>query len=69
MRCATSASLTRRCPGAVGLGERGLLVHHLLEDLLVDAELLQHLLVHVAAVGAAVRLQLRLVGAPELGDA
>ena len=45
----------------LGFGERGVLVDHLLQDLLLDAELLQQLLAHVAAVGGAVRLQLRLV--------
>ena len=49
MRWATSWSLTRDAE-TLGLGERGALVDHLLQDLLVDAELLQQLLVHVAAV-------------------
>ena len=47
-------------------GDRRLLVHHLLEDLLLDAQLLEQLLAHVAAVRGSVRLQLRLVGAPEI---
>ena len=46
---------------AIGFRERGALVDHLLEDLLIDAELLQQLFVHVAAVRGAVRLQLRLI--------
>ena len=50
-----------------GLGERGLLLDHLLDDALVDAELLEQSLVDVAAVGGAVRLHLLLVGAPEAG--
>ena len=53
----------------LGFGERGVLVDHLLQDLLVDAELLEQLLAHVAAVGRAIRLQLRLVGAAEIGAA
>ena len=64
MRCRTSSSLD---PDAepLGFGERGALVDHLLQDLLLDAELLEQLVVHVAAVRGAVRLQLRLVGPPE----
>ena len=54
---------------ALGFGQRGALVDHLLQDLLVDAELLQQLLAHVAAVRRAVRLQLRLIGAAELAGA
>ena len=50
---------------ALGFGERRALVDHLLQDLLLDAELLQQLLAHVAAVRRAVRLQLRLIRAPE----
>ena len=50
----------------LGFGERRALVDHLLQDLLLDAELLQQLLVHAAAVGGAVGLQLRLIGAAEL---
>ena len=50
----------------LGFGERGALVDHLLQDLLLDAELLEQLLAHVAAVRGAVRLQLRLIGAAEL---
>ena len=46
----------------LGLGERGLLVNHLLQDLLVDAQLLQQLLVHVRAVRATIHLDLRLIG-------
>ena len=64
MRCRTSSSLTRDAE-PLGFGERRALVDHLLQDLLLDAELLQQLLVHVAAVGGAVRLQLRLIGAAE----
>ncbi len=51
---------------ARGLGERRALVDHLLENLLIDAELLQQRFVHVAAVRRAVRLQLRLIRAAEL---
>ena len=50
----------------VGFGQRRALVDHLLQDLLLDAELLQQLLAHVAAVGGAVGLQLSLIGAAEL---
>mgnify|MGYP003694469565 CR=1 FL=1 len=49
MRCRTSSSLTVM-PSAVGFGQRGALVDHLLQDLLFDAELLQQLVVHVGAV-------------------
>ena len=65
MRWRTSSSLTWM-PSALGFGERRLLVDHLLQDLLIDAELLQQLLAHVAAVRGPVGLQLRLVGAAEL---
>jgi hypothetical protein len=41
---------------ALGFGQRGALVHHLLEDLLLDPQLLQQLVVHVRAVGRSVRL-------------
>ncbi len=44
---------------ALGLGQRRLLVDHLLQDLLVDAELPQQLVVDVAAVRRLVRLHLR----------
>jgi hypothetical protein len=37
-----------------------------LKDLLLDAELLQQLLVHLTAVGGAIRLQLRLIEPAEL---
>ncbi len=47
------------------LCERGAFVHHLLEDLLLHAELLEQLLAHLAAVGGAIRLELRLIGPPE----
>ena len=50
----------------VGFGQRRALVHHLLQNLLLDAELLQQLLAHVRAVGVAIRLQLSLIRAPEL---
>ena len=46
---------------ALGLGERGLLVDHLLQDLLVDAELPQQLLVDAAAVLLLVGLDLVLI--------
>ena len=49
----------------LGFGERGALVDHLLQDLLLDAELLEQLVAHVAAVRGAVGLQLSLVGAAE----
>jgi len=54
-------------PDPFGFGERGALVDHLLQNLLLDAELLQQLIAHVVAVGRAVGLQLSLIGAPEIG--
>ena len=51
---------------ALGLGQRGLLVDHLLEDLLIDAELPQQLLVDAAAVLLLVRLDLALVASLEV---
>ena len=51
---------------ALGLGQRRLLVDHLLQDLLVDAELAQQLLVDVAAVRRLVRLHLREIATLEL---
>ena len=50
----------------LGFGEGGALVDHLLQDLLVDAQLLEQLVVHVAAVGGAIGLQLSLIGAAEI---
>ena len=44
---------------------RGTLVNELLENLLVDAKLLQQRLAHLTAVRRPVRLHLRLVGAAE----
>ena len=46
----------------------GLLLHELLDDALVDAELLQQPLVHVGAVGGPILLHLPLIGASELVD-
>ena len=46
---------------AFGFGQRRLLVDHLLEDLLVDAELAQQLFVDAGAVRLLVRLDLALV--------
>src|SRR5207253_11326325 len=43
----------------------GLLVDHLLQDLLIDPELLEQLLAHVAAVRRPICLELSLVGPPE----
>ena len=40
-----------RQPEALGLGQRRAFLDHLLENLLLDAELLQQLFVHLAAVG------------------
>ena len=48
-----------------GLRKRGLLLDELLNDPLVDPQLLQQAVVHVAAVGVAVGLHLLLVDAPE----
>ena len=48
MRCAHFLVADRDAE-ALGLGERGALVDHLLEDLLLDAELLQQLLVRCCA--------------------
>ena len=45
---------------------RSALVEHLLQELLVDAKLLQQRLGHLAAVGRPIRLELRLIRAPEL---
>ena len=49
----------------VRFGQRRLLVHHLLEDLLLDPELFEELFAHLAAVRRAVRLQLRCVSPAE----
>src|SRR5262249_37158355 len=49
----------------IGFGQRGALVDHLLQDLLIDPELLQQPFIHVAAVRGAVRLQLRLIRSTE----
>ena len=49
-----------------GLRHDGLLVDEGLQDLLVDAELPQHLLAELSAVGGAVLLELRAVAALEL---
>ena len=65
MRCRTSSSLALDAE-PLGLGERRLLIDQLLEDLLVDAELLQELFADVAAVGVAIRLQLGVVAAAEI---
>ena len=65
MRSRTSASLTRRTE-ALRLGERGVLVDQLLEDLPVDAERPQHLFADLAARLKPVGLQLPEVHLPEL---
>src|SRR5204862_6596162 len=54
---------------SVGFSKRGAFLHELLENLLLDAQLLQQLLAHIRAVGGAVGLQLRLVRAPEFAGA
>ena len=64
MRRRTSSSLAVMLQ-PLGFRERRPLVDQLLQDLLVDAELLQQLSAHVAAVGVPVGLDLRLVGAAE----
>ena len=51
---------------ALGFDQRGLLVDHLLQDLLIDAELPQQLVVEAAAVRGPVRLHLRVVALLEL---
>ena len=51
---------------ALGFGQRGLLVDHLLQDLLVDAELPQQLLVDAAAELLLVGLDLRLIAPLEV---
>ena len=50
--------VARRDAEPLGFDERRLLVDELLENLLLDAELLQQLLADVGAVGVAVGLQL-----------
>ncbi len=50
------------------LGHHRLLVDERLQDLLVDAELTEHLLADLAAVGVPVLLELRVVAALELGN-
>ena len=65
MRSRTSASLAVM-PEAGGFRGRGLLLDHLLHDALIDAELLQQLLVDVGAVRLPVGAHLLLVDAPEL---
>ena len=52
---------------ARGLGHRDLFIDQLLQDLPVDAQLFQHLGIHVAAVGVPVRLHLHVVDAREVG--
>ena len=60
--------VARRDPEPRGFGGRGLLLDHLLDDALVDAELLQQLLVDVGAVRLPVGAHLLFVDAPELRD-
>ena len=60
--------IARLDPELVGLGERRLFFDQPLEDPLVDAELLEQPLVHVAAVGVAVGLHLLEVDAAEAVD-
>ena len=57
-----------REPLALRFGQRRFLFDQLLHDPLVDAELLEQLLVHAAAVGVAIRLHLLLVDAAESPD-
>ena len=51
-----------------GFCHRGALVDQLLQDLPIDAHLLQQLLVQAAAIGALVGLQLSLIRPAEGGD-
>ena len=67
IRARTSASLAVM-PLALRFGQRRFLFDHLLHDALVDAELLEQLLVHVAAIGVAIRLHLLLVDPAEPPD-
>ena len=64
IRATTSWSLAL-IPELLGLGERRFLFNQPLQDPLIDAQLLQQALVHVAAIGVAVRLHLLQVHAPE----
>ena len=66
IRSRTSASLAL-IPSRAGLGQRRLLLDHLLDDALVDAELFQQPVVDVGAVRLPVLLHLLLVDAAELG--
>ena len=47
-------------------GHHGFFVNQLLQDLAIDAELLEQRIVHLAAVGVAIRGDLRVVAAREL---
>ena len=67
MRSRTSWSLALM-PEPGGFGQRGFLFDQPLEDPLVDAQLPQHLLVHVGAVGLPVGLHLPVVDAAEAVD-
>ena len=49
----------------LGLGQRRALVHQRLQDLLIDAQLLEQLFAHVSAIRGTIGLQLRLVRPPE----
>ena len=51
-----------------GLGDGRLFVDQLLHDALLDAELPEHVLVNLTAVGVPVHVHLLLVGAPEARD-
>jgi hypothetical protein len=59
--------VARRHAEPLGFDERRLLVDHLLQNLLVDAELFQQLFTDITAVRVAVRLQLNIVRPPEIG--
>ena len=57
-----------RQPLALRFGQRRFLFDQLLHDALVDAELLEQLLVHAAAIGVAIRLHLLLIDPAESPD-
>ena len=50
------------------LGDHGFFVNELLQDLPIDAELLEQLVVHLPAVGVAIGLDLRVVAPRERAD-
>ncbi len=60
--------VARRDAEAAGFGQPRFLVDQLLQDATIDPHLLEHPVVDVAAVCAAVGLHLLLVDPPELGD-